>query len=162
MPKVTQAHIEKRKSEILEAAERVFKRKGFEPATMQDVVEESGMSRGGVYSYFSNTEKMLQAIHERNIGEVPAILDRLLENHGTVWEALEAFVDSYLDDTDPGFGIVTYEYSVTAWRDEGRKQFMLRNATHSITAFVDFLQKGVECGEFRPMLPLEGIVIFCI
>jgi len=161
MPKVNQEHIKKRRDEILEAAERVFQKKGFEPATMQDIVDESGMSRGGVYSYFSSTEEMIQALHVRNLQELPGIIDQLLAENDTVWEAVEALVGDFRDEdnTDPDFGIVMFEYSVVSWRNEDRRQFVIENSQIALNEFVGLFQKGVDTGEFRPVQPLEAIAV---
>ncbi|WP_229745353.1 TetR family transcriptional regulator [Pullulanibacillus pueri] len=161
---MTQEHIQKRKDEILDAAERVFKRKGFEPTTMKDVVEETQMSRGGVYQYFSNTENMFEAIHDRHLKQLPHQLEHLLDQNGTVWEALLTYLHHYyIDNTsqyDVRFGMVAYEYSVTSWRNERHRRFMLNKSQESITAFTDFLQKGVDRGEFSPLQPLKTITFF--
>lgn len=161
MPKVNQEHIKKRRDEILEAARKVFERKGFEPTTMQDVVEESGMSRGGVYSYFSSTEEMIQALQVRNLQELPGIIEKLLAEKDTVWEAVEALVDGFRDedDTEPGFGIVMFEYSVVSWRNEDRRQFVIENSQIALDGFSELFQKGVDRGEFRPVQPLEAIAV---
>lgn len=164
MPKVSPEHFKKRRAEILEAAKRVFLKKGFEPTTMKDVVEESGMSRGGVYQYFSSTEEMLEALHEQQTDRFLKHLETLLKKHETVWEALDAFLKGYEvseDDLhDIPFGIVMYEYSVTSWRNERHRQFMLAQSTRNIEAMIRFLQKGVERGEFHPIQPLKTIVYF--
>ncbi|HET7579841.1 MAG TPA: TetR family transcriptional regulator [Bacillales bacterium] len=166
MPKVTQEHIEKRRAEILDAAERVFKRKGFEPTTMQDVVEESGMSRGGVYQYFSSTEDMVQAIHERIIKTLPDYIEEWLADNETVWGAIEAYLSDYEtpegQEMETGFGIIMFEYSVTAWRNEKHRQFMLKNALEAQKHLVSMLQTGVDRGEFHPLQPLDVIVSFIV
>ena len=41
MPKVSEEHKEQRKHQILMAAMEVFKRKGYEKATVKDIVEET-------------------------------------------------------------------------------------------------------------------------
>jgi AcrR family transcriptional regulator len=164
MPKVTQEHIEKRKAEILEAAVRVFKKKGFEPTTMKDVVEESGMSRGGVYQYFSSTEEMLEALHDRQTERFPEHLIALIKKHESVWEALNSYLNDYEVTENIAqhipFGIVMYEYSVTSWRNERHRHFMLENSNKAVKAMVSFLQEGVNRGEFHPIQPLETIVYF--
>lgn len=48
-----------RKLQIRTAAKTVFLQKGFKKTTMEDVVAMSGMSKGGVYSYYKSTAAML-------------------------------------------------------------------------------------------------------
>ena len=55
-PIVSDQHREERKNLILQAAKEVFINKGFNATTIQDIIDHSGVSRGGVYTYFKNTE----------------------------------------------------------------------------------------------------------
>ena len=66
MPKVTEAHLEARRSQILDAAWTCFARKGYHQATMQDICQESGLSPGAIYRYFESKEAILKAINERS------------------------------------------------------------------------------------------------
>lgn len=49
-----------RKKEIREAAKKCFLNKGFQLTTMDDVITEVGMSRGGVYHHYASTNEMLK------------------------------------------------------------------------------------------------------
>ena len=64
MPKVSEAHLAARRQQILDAALACFDRDGFHGASMQDIFEESGMSAGAVYRYFSSKEDIVEAIAE--------------------------------------------------------------------------------------------------
>ena len=49
-----------RKKEIREAAKKCFLNKGFQLTTMEDVITEVVMSRGGVYHHYGNTNEMFK------------------------------------------------------------------------------------------------------
>lgn len=49
-----------RKKEIREAAKNCFLNKGFQNTTMEDIITEIGMSRGGVYHHYASTTEMLK------------------------------------------------------------------------------------------------------
>jgi AcrR family transcriptional regulator len=66
MPKVTEAHVEARRRQILSAALRAFAREGFHCTTMQDIFREADLSPGAVYSYFTGKDELIRAI----IGEM--------------------------------------------------------------------------------------------
>jgi len=53
--------IEDRREQILNAAVRVFARKGFERATNKDIAEEAGITAGLIYHYFASKEMLLKA-----------------------------------------------------------------------------------------------------
>jgi AcrR family transcriptional regulator len=163
MPKVSPEHFKKRRADILDAAKRVFTIKGFEPTTMQDIVEESGMSRGGVYQYFSSAEEMFIAIREESFEEFGAYLNKLSDEHETVWTALMAYLDNYIEEPETeqvSFGLVSYEYSVVAWRKETHRRVIFDQAMKATDLFVQFLGNGVTNKEFSPRYPLEAIVLF--
>jgi TetR/AcrR family transcriptional regulator, repressor for uid operon len=58
--------IEQRRSHILQAAERVFLKKGFAGATMQDVAAAAAMSPGNIYRYFPSKSLIIAGLVERD------------------------------------------------------------------------------------------------
>lgn len=62
MPRVSEAHLERRRQQILDAARRCFARKGFYETSMQDVFAESGLSAGAVYRYFKSKDELVTAL----------------------------------------------------------------------------------------------------
>ena len=57
MPKVSDAHVEARRQQILEAASACFARQGFHQTSVQDICKEAGLSAGAVYRYFPGKER---------------------------------------------------------------------------------------------------------
>ena len=53
-----------KKQYIIEKATEVFACKGFRSVTMKDIVEACGISRGGLYLYYSSTEEVFRAVCE--------------------------------------------------------------------------------------------------
>lgn len=64
MPRVSQAHFDTRRREILLAAHRCFATHGFRAATMQQVADEAGLSVGAIYRYFDGKEVLIEALAE--------------------------------------------------------------------------------------------------
>jgi len=65
---ITKKGIEK-KEYIVEKAAAVFVQKGFTAVTMEDIVEACGISRGGLYAYYSSTKEIFEDIvfREKNV-----------------------------------------------------------------------------------------------
>ena len=61
MPKVTEAHLEARRQQIVDAACVCFARKGFHPTTMQEICRQAELSPGAVYRYFESKEDIIIA-----------------------------------------------------------------------------------------------------
>ena len=62
MPKVTQEYIDNKKKYIVDAAYRVCLRKPVEMVTMMDVIEEAGLSQGGIYRFYKDLEEILSDV----------------------------------------------------------------------------------------------------
>ena len=50
---------EERKQQILEAASEVFSQKGFDNARMEDIAEQTGLSKGSLYLYFKSKDDLI-------------------------------------------------------------------------------------------------------
>jgi AcrR family transcriptional regulator len=79
MPKVSDAYIEERRQQILEAAIACFVRKGFHQTTMDDIGREAGLSHGVAYRYFDSKEGIIQAtLAEGDEGRTALLLQEML------------------------------------------------------------------------------------
>jgi AcrR family transcriptional regulator len=52
---------------LLEAAARVYARRGFDSATIDEVADEAGYTKGAVYDHFGSKEKLLFALLEEHL-----------------------------------------------------------------------------------------------
>jgi AcrR family transcriptional regulator len=75
VPKVDQKHREARRTQILEAARRCFARDGFAETSIADIVAESGLSSGAIYTYFRGKPAIVTAVAETVSGDLLAALD---------------------------------------------------------------------------------------
>ncbi|GAA3477835.1 TetR/AcrR family transcriptional regulator [Streptomyces yanii] len=70
MARVSQEHLDARRRQILDGAARCFSRNGFHGTSMQDVLQEVGLSAGAVYRYFSGKDDLIAAIAGEAVGGV--------------------------------------------------------------------------------------------
>jgi len=66
MPKVTEEHKEARREQILAGAQRAFAQHGYEGATVARLEEETGLSRGAIFSYYENKEALFTELVRRS------------------------------------------------------------------------------------------------
>jgi AcrR family transcriptional regulator len=78
MPRVTAAHVEARRNQILEAARVCFLRKGFHETSMQEIFREAGLSAGAVYLYFKSKDELIVTIATERLAVVVEGLNDLL------------------------------------------------------------------------------------
>jgi AcrR family transcriptional regulator len=55
------------RTDLLDAASRVFARQGFHSATLEDVAREAGYTTGAIYSNFSGKDELFRAAFEHQI-----------------------------------------------------------------------------------------------
>jgi len=67
------AQTEKRR-QLLDAAVRVFARKGYHASRVGDIAEEAGVAHGLLYHYFERKEAVLEAIFRETWGELLAAI----------------------------------------------------------------------------------------
>ena len=56
------ARYDRRREEVVAAAARVFARQGFHATSMQDLVETTGLTAGGLYHYIGSKDALLVSI----------------------------------------------------------------------------------------------------
>jgi len=77
---------------IVDGAHRVFCRKGFLAVTMQDIIDECNISRGGIYIYFSSVDEVfLEVMKQRNKERLSAI-SKSVQDKKPFEEVLEIYL----------------------------------------------------------------------
>jgi TetR/AcrR family fatty acid metabolism transcriptional regulator len=61
---------EEKRRQILDAAVRVFARKGYHTCRVGDIAEEAGVAHGLIYHYFESKEEVLETVFRETWGEV--------------------------------------------------------------------------------------------
>jgi TetR/AcrR family transcriptional regulator, transcriptional repressor of aconitase len=82
MPRISLARADARRRQIIEAALTCFARRGFHKTTMQDVVEQSGLSPGSIYCHFPGKQDIIVAVVEERHRRERALLQRAFETQG--------------------------------------------------------------------------------
>lgn len=154
-PKLTDDRKEQRNRQILEAAEQVFIRKGYSAASLKDIIEETGMSRGWIYLYYSTKEEIFEALLDHRDIEYEKELGRRITDSPTVWPVIRNLYEQQLDDLERhGGGMMPafYEYFLVGWRDPQRSELLERRYDQGVSRFENLLRIGVERGEFTPAM----------
>lgn len=102
------------RAKLLDAATTVFARKGFAGASLDDVADEAGLTKGAVYSNFKSKEHLIEALLEdrltRDMNEIGELTDRLAAP-GREPEIAGALLMSSLD-RNREFYLLDFEYQL--------------------------------------------------
>lgn len=140
MPKRSESYMLQRREEVLDALARCIRKKGITETAMTDVVRESGMSTGAVYSHFRSKDQMLLALIERNTLRFDSgfFFERFASSTD-FWEIIDHCLARYRAAKGLALGVLTMELMSLARQDAKiRAQFL-----SSLQAWRAFLARGV-------------------
>lgn len=156
MPKVSDAHKENRRDQILEAAGRCFAQKGYAATTMQEIFSEAALSAGAVYSYFASKLEIYMALMEHNLEADLRRYRAVVDQKEEPWAKLQALVETLMADfADPGqaeFSRLYLMEFLPASLTNPELAAALRTRRDRLHQLLhQTLRVGVERGAFRPL-----------
>lgn len=130
MPKVSDAYRDARRDEIARATLRVLERRGVRDTSIADIVEESGLSTGAIYSHFSNKAELARYIVGRFlIVRIDGLRDGGVRGEVQAPRAVLAeMLRVFAEDGLPAALVV--QFWGEAMVDEGLHDEMARTAAH--------------------------------
>ena len=157
MPKVTEAHLEARRKQILDAAESCFSRQGFHQTSMQDICREASLSPGAVYRYFSSKDDIIAAscrvCQQDNVDFIPSVT---ANGNGAIG-MLDRLVDLGFGHLADPESIDHILMNIQLWAEAQRSPEIMEayRESHQKTwqdGLTDILLRGQELGEIDPDL----------
>ena len=148
---------EQRRHQILDAATKVFTRKGIDQSRMDDIVDETGLSKGTLYWYFKGKDdiviSILDRIFQRELKELEAMdLDQETAL-GCIWE----YTRHVIDDLVVMLKLmpIAYEFFSLATRSKVVQKALTNYFRRYMDVLVPIIEFGIERGEFRAVDPHE-------
>jgi len=83
---------------IVQSCKGLFARNGFVATSVSDIVRETGLSVGTIYTYFKCKEDIVRAITDEGWAELEERLSALLGSGGTDTEKLEILLHGFLPE----------------------------------------------------------------
>ena len=137
---------EKTRESIMDASYALFAEKGFKQVTMKDVCEVTGMSRGGLYSHFTGTDKLFEAVLERITENNAMDFQTEMEKGSSATEILDIalkLMEEEMKHPEESLSVAIYEYAETVDSDVIEK--INRNAEKKWKNLITY---GIKRGEF--------------
>jgi AcrR family transcriptional regulator len=161
VPRVTAAHEQEVRDRIVNAAVRVFSEKGYQGSTIADVVRESGLSVGAIYTYFPGKEALFRQscdlIAARGLDE---LAERLVPARTTA-ERLTIAIALYVETIDEFEGAPGQRSLVQAWaeaeREPGVREMLSARRERFVGAGRFLISQGVASGELPSWLDVDAV-----
>jgi len=81
---------------ILEAARKVFVRKGMYGARMQDIADEAGINKALLHYYFKNKQKLFEEIFMEAAGKLFPRINGVFRSEEPLFTKIEQFCNEYI------------------------------------------------------------------
>lgn len=142
---------QERKAQIITAATDVFTRLGFQKARMDDIVEESGLSKGALYWYFKSKDDIIIGILDRLFQRELDDLRLLVTAETPTLDRLYAFSDRVIEDFKKleRFLPILLELVALAIRSKVIQKAFKTYFRQYLEIITPILQQGIDSGELR-------------
>ncbi|MGL5809889.1 MAG: TetR/AcrR family transcriptional regulator [Nocardioides sp.] len=134
-------------------AQDLFRRKGFEASSVEDLVDATGVARASLYGTFGSKQSLYLAALDDYCANAPASLLKTLEHADPVLPAiraaLTAMVRSQLADPDRK-GCMVVAAAVERPDDPETARRVTRSLTRIESAFTHALQRAQRAAELAP------------
>ena len=146
-----------RSSEILEAARKVFAKKGFRQATVDEIADAAGVAKGTVYLYFPSKRAVYLAALRHGIEALLERTSERLQAADSTAQRLRIFIETRIQyfDENRDFFKIYYSEIANLFTDPHRMDADLnRLYGKQARILAAILKEGAERGEIRATPPL--------
>lgn len=173
MPKVTEEYIQNKKKRIVEAAYTLCLKKTVSTVTMQDIINETGLSQGGIYRFYHDIDEifsdMIQDLRIRvNIkDEIDEILEKKDElSPSEVTNQLFDMLSRFMKKELMGIEKVDFEFSILAMNAPERVDKIIKNVSgegnmeYLTMCTMRYFTEQIQLGKIKPRVSKEELLSF--
>jgi AcrR family transcriptional regulator len=140
--------LERTRSLLLDAAEHVFAEKGFMSASLDDIAQTAGYTKGAIYKHFATKEELFLAVSDRywrryfdNFAEVMSTAGEIgaheLDEIAERWRKLS-------HDRGAAYAALGYEFTLYLLRNPEARERVAAKRAEVVAAFEKFIVEGME------------------
>ncbi|MCK5633916.1 MAG: TetR/AcrR family transcriptional regulator, partial [Anaerolineales bacterium] len=136
---------QERRKQILDAAEKVFTKRGLDKARMDDIVHESGLSKGALYWYFKSKDAIIRALLDRVFINEMRGAEELIHTQGSSSERLRTFVANAVQEYKRFENMLplAYEFVALAARSKVIREAIVGYFKRYTAILAEIIQQGI-------------------
>jgi len=145
------------KQQILEAARKVFIRKGLDGARMQEIANEAGINKALLHYYFRSKEKLFNHIFEKALEGIFEVINQSIHEEGDVFGFVETFVDHYLTTLNHNPFIPNFIFNEITSHPERMDQLSHRMKLN-VPGYMKMVEKNIAQKKMTPVAPQHLLI----
>ena len=143
------------KAEILQAAENVFQKWGFNKTTMEDIAPEAGKGKSTIYYYYKSKEEIFEVLAAKELNAIFERTKAAIDKIDSSKEKLKKYVTISINELKKTASI----HPVVKGEMKGHKELIdkIRRQLdmREESTVLKILKRGFELGEFRSLRKSE-------
>lgn len=144
---------------IMEAAKKIFGRKGFDGARMQEIADEAGINKALVHYYFRSKDNLFEAvINETFLSFFPKVMSLMSNPSISLFQKIERFVDLYITLIQENPHIPGFMAQELSRGGADRVLDMFKDSGIKPEVFFQQVEKEIKRGTIIPIDPVHLIV----
>ena len=143
--------------DVVAAAAKVFRTKGYHAASVQDIADAVGILKGSLYHHVKSKEDLLYLIVKEPIARIYETLTEIVDSDVPAGEKLRRAIVAHLEAFDEHYPhLFVYLREREEMKRRFREQFKLSPKQYE-RCWQQILREGVKSGEFRPDLDVPVV-----
>ena len=149
------------RQKLLDAATRVFARRGFVATSLDEIAEEAGLTKGAVYSQFGSKDDLVVALFEERIDKhmlgIASAVDGTLEIEAQA-EAAGRMLEK-IEDEERDLFLLESEFFLHAIRNPSFHPAHRRRTERLRAEMVKAVEEGAKNANVPLTLPIDQVAI---
>lgn len=163
MPKVSEDYKKEKKRGLAQAAKEVFIQKGYVQTSMQDIMDEAGISRGAMYSYFDNLDHVFMEVLKGDDQKDIRFCE--VSNDEPLWLQLKRWLEmqqDVIENIHQSLLQAKAEFFLSLQKHKGDFPYISQRYDEMASAIEEVLVQGESKKEFQLQQPAEFIARYII
>lgn len=172
LPKVSEEYIARKKQRIVDAAYQLCLRKTVSTVTMQDIINETGLSQGGIYRFYRDIDEIFSAMVKemRERASIKEKVDTILVQTdlppAEVTEQIFAMLADFMKSELMGVEKIDFEFSVLAMNEPERADKIMKNIPgignmeYLTMRTMEYVRQQTERGKLHPKVGVEELLSY--
>src|SRR4051794_35511041 len=146
---------------LMQSAAKVFARRGLQKASIDEVAEDAGYTKGAFYANFKSKEDLFLAMLDERFAQRLAEIDAVVHTDATVVDqARQAGIDySRFVGADPDWQRLFFEFTAHAVADEDFRQELVTRYRALRARLADLFRERAEELGVEPPVPAEQVTL---
>jgi AcrR family transcriptional regulator len=148
---------------LMRSAGHVFARRGLQQASIDEVAEDAGFTKGAFYANFKNKEELFLAMLDERFAKRLEDIEAAIAAEGDATEKARLAGDSFVAQmrADPEWERLFLEFSAYAARDEDFREELVTRYRAMVDRIAAALQAHSAQMDKQPVLPYQQVSQMC-